>query len=191
MRTRNAKGHYAKEGSRMLTTNSNPTTTVGHATVAKYVGIDPGLDGGVAMITLAPEVWRTPVIKTGGKRAYDVPAMIELLRPMVGCIKIACIEQAHAFPQIGAGTNFAVGHGYGLWLGILATLKIPHMTVSANAWTKRMHAGVNAKDSKAKSLIVAQRLWPEVNFVPEGCRKPHDGLIDAALIAEYGRRENR
>lgn len=43
--------------------------------------------------------------------------------------------------------------------------------------------------SKAASALVAQRLWPGVDWRASArCSKPHDGLTDAACIAEWGRR---
>jgi hypothetical protein len=41
--------------------------------------------------------------------------------------------------------------------------------------------------AKAKAEIVAKRLFPNQNWFIGKCRKPHDGAIDAALIAEYTR----
>jgi len=42
------------------------------------------------------------------------------------------------------------------------------------------------KDSKAMALEASKRLFPKHNFIPEGCRVPFDGWIDAALIALHG-----
>lgn len=41
-------------------------------------------------------------------------------------------------------------------------------------------------DTKATSMVAAHMLFPKVNFVPPRCRNEHDGLIDAALIANWG-----
>lgn len=41
-------------------------------------------------------------------------------------------------------------------------------------------------DPKATSFAAASRRFPDMDFIPEGCRAPHDGVIDAALIAYYG-----
>ena len=43
--------------------------------------------------------------------------------------------------------------------------------------------------NKAYALAKAKELWPDEDFIPVGCRKPHDGIIDAALIAEFHRRK--
>lgn len=46
-------------------------------------------------------------------------------------------------------------------------------------------------DTKPRALAKALQLWPGETFLAsERCRVPHDGMIDAALIAEYGRINN-
>jgi len=51
---------------------------------------------------------------------------------------------------------------------------------------KRKKPAPKVKDNKAMSIEAAKRLFPKVNFIPEGCRTPFDGWTDAALIALYG-----
>lgn len=151
-----------------------------------YVGIDPGKQGGIVMLENGePErLFRTPLVGD----QYDTAKMISGLKGWVVGAHVV-IEQCQAFPKIGAGTNFKVGYGFGLWLGMLAALEIPHTVVQAQRWHKAMCKGVPGKDTKARALVVARRLWPSETFVPPGCKVPHDGLVDAALIAEWGRRE--
>jgi len=64
-------------------------------------------------------------------------------------------------------------------------------TWSPRTWQAEMHRGVDAPRSTAKqrSALVASRLWPDEDWRFERMRKPHDGKIDAALIAEYTRRQ--
>jgi predicted RNase H-like nuclease (RuvC/YqgF family) len=66
------------------------------------VGIDPGLDGGVALIGADGSVLlrTTPVLTAGSRREYDVAAMAGLLsaRP----IGLAVIEAAGARPGQGS-----------------------------------------------------------------------------------------
>jgi len=40
-------------------------------------------------------------------------------------------------------------------------------------------------------LLKARQLWPDETWLASPrCTKPHDGMIDAALIAEYARISN-
>lgn len=55
---------------------------------------------------------------------------------------------------------------------------------------KRNKAGemMFKSDPKATSLNAARRIFDgmDVQFVPKGCKKEHDGIVDAALIAYHG-----
>ena len=51
---------------------------------------------------------------------------------------------------------------------------------------KKPKPAPKVKDNKTMALVAANRLFPKVSFVPEGSRKPHDGWVDAALIALWG-----
>lgn len=172
------------------------------------VGIDPGVGGAIALLR-ADRLWvyPTPTITVrtarGGKRTeYDEPAMGRILAPAL--IANAFIEEAVARPMmrrdkegkrqpVGPGQVIDAGRlmfGYGLWRGILAGRGIPYQVVPPQAWQKAMLAGMPKGDTKASSILVAQRLWPDASFRrTERCTKAHDGMTDAALIAEFGRRQ--
>ena len=56
------------------------------------------------------------------------------------------------------------------------------------AWQKKMFEGIAHEkgQSKQASILVAQRLFPEVRFVSTlKATKIHDGMTDAALMAVY------
>ena len=52
-----------------------------------------------------------------------------------------------------------------------------------------MHKGIASKmKAKEKSKLAYRRLFPALDLKKtDGCKVPHDGFIDALLIAEYGR----
>jgi hypothetical protein len=61
--------------------------------------------------------------------------------------------------------------------------------VPPQAWTGALHkkAPMTFANPKESSLYVARQLWPDQNFLAtERSRVPHDGVVDAALIAYYG-----
>lgn len=89
----------------------------------------------------------------------------------------------------GRKSAFTFGYGAGVLEGIIVTLGLRYQMVGAPTWMKAMCSGVKPqKTTKARCLIAAQRLVPGESFIPEGCKKYHDGIVDAFLIAEYGRR---
>ncbi|MFH1022109.1 MAG: Holliday junction endonuclease [Planctomycetota bacterium] len=152
--------------------------------MSHIIGIDPGLDGGLAAITPEGlELAVMPVVAVGPKREIDERALVEWIfwhRP--GSI---FIERVQAMPRQGVVSMFSFGTGWGLVRGICAGLSLPYELVRPQEWQKAMLEG----QPKGSEYLVASRLWPNAEWrATERARNPHGGLVDAALIAEYGRR---
>jgi len=146
------------------------------------IGIDPGKNGAVVGLGKSGAVLMTERMpKDIGSTAY----ILKTASP-----DFVVIEKAQAMPGQGVSSMFKYGCHFGEILGVLATLRIPHELVTPRTWTKAMHQGTAGGEPKKRSLEAARRLFPGVNLVPQGCRKPHDGIIDALLIAEWARRKN-
>ncbi len=97
------------------------------------------------------------------------------------------IEKCQAMPGQGVSSMFRYGMHYGEILGVLGALGIPFVTVPPKKWQARIIGKFNKGQSKIEAYKKAKQLWPDVDFVEERCRIPHDGIVDAALIAEFGR----
>lgn len=142
-----------------------------------FIGIDPGQKGGVAIIHPdSAEAWRYP---------GDIVAAADLLRELhiKHAIKLACIESVHSMPGQGVSSTFKFGQNFGAWLGMLAALGIPHTTVTPHKWQKAvLDAGTG--DTKARSLNMARRLYPDVDLR----YKADDGKADALMMALYAKR---
>ena len=93
-------------------------------------------------------------------------------------------------PGQGLTSTLQTGKGFGILLGLLAGLEMPHQVVAAKAWQGKLFTGVKADlDTKIKSEIVAKRIFPSADFrKSDRARVAADGLTDAACIAEYARR---
>jgi crossover junction endodeoxyribonuclease RuvC len=145
-------------------------------------GIDPGQTGGLALISQHGI-------------AVDVMPDISLFATWIGVQKRGWgnlhvfIEKAQTMPKQGIASAFNYGRHFGELLGVLVAYSIPHTLVPPATWTRQMHLGCTADKPKGKSLEACQRLFPEVNLIPGKKRKPHDGIIDALLLAEFGRRQ--
>ena len=154
-----------------------------------YIGIDPGLDGGIAVLMHRTQsVYKTPVI--GGKD-YDIGAMRKILATLKDLDSIfVVIENQISMPGQGLTSTLQTGKGFGIWLGLLAGLGLPYQVIGAKQWQTKLFTGVKGTlDTKAKSEVIAKRLFPDVDFrKSERATKANDGLTDAILIAEYGRR---
>lgn len=140
------------------------------------IGIDPGRSGGIAMLSLDGKIEILDLLTPS--------CLIEILHDQR--ITYAFIERAQSMPGQGVSSMFNYGMGYGQCLGILEALRTSFVCVHPRTWTKFCHAGTKAGDTKARSVEAANRLFPGVPFIHTGCRKPHLGMVEAALIAHYG-----
>ena len=120
------------------------------------------------------------------------------------------LEEVHAMYGSSAGATFAFGGAYHGIIAICAGLGRKPLLVQPKAWQRVVYEGIpeirkpdieikkgkrkgqttrGRRDTKAMSLLAAQKLFPDANLLANSrCKVPHDGIVDALLIAEYGRR---
>jgi hypothetical protein len=165
-----------------------------------FLGIDPGNSGGFALINKDGDIsglWVMPRI--GSKMDYDRTA--KLIKSISGYCELngekllIGIEKPCAFLPGKIHSNFPMlnyGTGFGVLIGAIAVLEIPYLLIHPKTWQKEIWTGSDKrKDPKKKSLEISRRLFPKADLrATARCKKPHDGLIDALLIAEYCRRKN-
>lgn len=162
-----------------------------------YIGIDPGLDGGLAFIgnekiEIKTCVYGIPTLTRkkgkGTKREYNINALVGLLRILTQDIAradlIAYLESVHAMPKQGVVSQFTFGQGFGIWQGLLAALEIPYELIIPQRWKKEMLDGTG-KDKEA-SRLKALRMFP--SLTKELSLKKDEGKAEALLIAAYGQR---
>lgn len=144
-----------------------------------YIGIDPGKNGGIACM------------KEGCADLDVVPYDDEILINNLHIIykySIPCVcylEQVHAMPKQGVSSTFNFGMNFGFIQGVLRAYNIPYELVTPQKWKKEF----SCTSDKNTSISVCKRLFPGVNLRrTEKCTKDHDGMAEALLIAEYGRR---
>jgi hypothetical protein len=90
-------------------------------------------------------------------------------------------------PQ-GSVSIFSHGRGYGILEGLVVGLGLKYELVHTLAWQNALTKGLPG-DSKSRAAMVAARLFPGLDLRPSvRARKGHEGIIDALLLAEYGRR---
>ena len=156
----------------------------------KIIGIDPGLSGALALVTVE-RVLALPMPVLGitkTKKVIDEGAFCAFLEKRRERIGHVFIEKVGAMPGQGVTSMFNFGLGWGLVRGICVGLHLPYTLVMPQTWKKVMCHGM-PKGSKDVSIIIAKRLWPGVNlFRSTRCKNECDGMADALLIAEYGRR---
>jgi len=166
------------------------------AKVTRIVGIDPGIGGAVVILDQDGEMsrcMRTPIIIEAGKKNYDLQLMREVLRgahhdaEKSGGSVLVGIEKVHTLPRDGRVGAFRFGMGFGIWLGILSALFIPYEEITPQRWQARMLAGLpRGPHTKSSAVTASKARFPHI---PIGV-KADWGIADAALIAEFVRRQH-
>lgn len=136
----------------------------------RYIGIDPGMSGGIACHY---DGQPSEVFKLDATEA-DIA---EWLWCRVSN-SFAHIESVHSMPKQGVASSFKFGRSYGFLRGLLIGLKIPFEEVTPQKWQAAM--GCRSKGDKNVTKARAQQLFPNI-------RMTH-AIADALLIAEFCRR---
>lgn len=143
-----------------------------------FLGIDPGQKG--AAVALRGNGSTVYLCKFDG---LDPLKVIEFYRP--GEIISVILEQVHAMPGQGVSSMFNFGVGYGRLQGFLTGRGIAFQLVPPQTWQAWLPP---LEDPKERARAYAAEAWGLERFIGAGCRVPHQGMIDAACMAEYGRR---
>ena len=162
-----------------------------------YLGIDPGKQGAFVILdensTIIEQIG-TPLI---GKE-YDRQAIIEILTSRefhkVG------LENPDIIFGVAKSAVASLSNCVGLIEGMMLGLEIPFILIKPKEWQKECWKHINiqkkvdskSNDTKATSTLAAVNLWPRENFKITNAGNPsknhNDGMVDAALVAEYVRR---
>ena len=147
----------------------------------------------------------------------DVVRMVKELAPYAKDIVLMVQENVHAIYGSSAKGSFEFGDANGalrsalLIVSHMAGTNLPVHLVMPKKWQEVTWKPINVIgapvldkdtkepqrlrngsikikiDTKATSLVAAKATFPGVSFVQPRCKKEHDGCVDAALIAYYGR----
>lgn len=143
-----------------------------------YIGIDPGKDGCVAILTDKKGAMPTMI-------PFDEVNASEALQEVSGHPSIACLEHVTAMPKQGSVSMFNFCMNFGFWQGLLTAYKIPFELVRPDKWKKEFSITAD----KNTSIAVCKRLFPGINLrKSDGCKKDHDGMAESALMAVYAKR---
>lgn len=153
------------------------------------LGIDPGLNGAMAIIDKQGrlvEVFDMPTVemKVGRttKNRISPELLTQELRGKWEMIDAAYIEQVASSPQMGVASAFSFGEGFGIIKGVLAALHIPCHLVPPAKWKRDLKLNSSKDGSRAKAI----QLWPEQ--AGEFKRVKDDGRAEAALIGYWALR---
>jgi hypothetical protein len=164
----------------------------------KYMGIDIGKKGAIYMMKEdGTEDWRVPMpmIKT----QVDWHGLNQILEPYEGFNGMVVFEKLNVIFGSSKKTAFSMGEQYGAVRQCCIAHSLRYTEVPAKKWQSEIFQGQvkitktgskAALDTKAMALVAAKRLFPKVNLLmTDASSVPHDGLVDALLMAEYARRK--
>lgn len=160
-----------------------------------FLGIDGGLGGAIALLRDDSIIkkWITPIYDSGEKREYDMRKILDILLEAAITAQhndekiLYLLEKAQPTPIGGKMQMFSLGFSFGMFQGILISLRVPFQIVRARDWQKEVLRGLSASDTKEASILFASRRWPSEDWrATPRCKNLHDGLTDAANIAYYG-----
>ena len=152
------------------------------------VGIDNGLDGGLAAISshkgeLIDRI-KMPTKKVGNKREVDSYNVYRWLCDLHSPYVLAVEEPLAHAKSSQAVRSMALS--FGKLAGMAESRVQKFERVPVRAWQKAMLGKVPRGETKAYALAKASELCPDENWLAsEKAKKPHDGIIDAYLIARH------
>ena len=110
-----------------------------------YIGIDPGVNGGCAILDdeMNLIVHRCP---------RDIKKMADILYDYQFKDCYAVIERVHSFPGQGVVSTFTFGNNFGQWQGILAAHDIPFVYVQPKKWMESFQPLSKEKSIRKREL---------------------------------------
>lgn len=169
-----------------------------------YVGIDPGKNGGIAAIypDLSLDLWAMPQKdnEIDGDKLTSIIELIETGAEVFHQSKaLFAIEDVHSVYGSSAKSNFQFGRSLGIIEGVLYGKLIIAGKVPPKTWQHVAFKGIEkiklpgertkgkgVYDNKAMALQAVQRMYPGADLRKSSrAKNPHDGIIDALLIANY------
>ena len=141
-----------------------------------YVGIDPGINGGICLIFPDSKIHHIEIHKCPATIRDMADILDDWIDP--SATVRAVIEKVHAFPGQGVTSTFNFGKNFGIWLGILNGLRIPYVEVSPQKWMK-VYGSMpkDKKDRKNHLKGLAQSLYPQEKITLK--------TADAVLLAHF------
>lgn len=158
------------------------------------VGIDNGVSGGLVAIGPLGHIIAKivmPIQRARKGNEIDVRAVYQWMVSIQARADITAviIEEPGGSKSAKAACSMA-----GSFHALRAVCEIRSYRwhrVTPREWQKVMLPGCAGGDTKPRALAKARQLWPDEDWrASDRCKIAHDGLIDAALIAEFARLKN-
>lgn len=146
-------------------------------TFTRYCGIDPGVTGAIVILNEAGGLEEAIVMPNEA----DLVKVAKTLRNA-----FVTIEDPSPNPAWGVASAWGFARHIGYLQGTFPwAVRVRPQAWQKDVWMKELVEG--KKCPKEKSHVMAKTIWPLVDWrATARSRNPHDGLVDAALIAYWG-----
>lgn len=170
-----------------------------------YISADPGKEGALSCIDQESRlVDRIATPRIGATGPVDLAEEFRFCKDLIEKMNpektLFVIEDVHALYGVSTSSTSSLMENKGQLEGLFFALSVSYPNcsfhlIAPKTWQKCVwsHADkvmeANKVNTKKTSLACAKRLWPGDDFLKnDKCRTPHDGIVDAMLIAEAARR---
>lgn len=155
------------------------------------IGIDNGLKGGLCAISsehgLVIRHTPMPVKDIGNKTEVDVSGLVSWIKDFTGDDVVVAIEEPLKHARSSQAMR-SMAISFGKCLGACETIPVSVYRIQVTDWQKKILGRVAKGQTKARALAVADSIWSGESWLASArSRTPHDGIVDAALIAHYTR----
>jgi hypothetical protein len=149
------------------------------------IGIDPGKKGAIVILNNNLSIESYLLFQDKWDYSTIARNLFQFIKDF-SCGPVY-FEDVHSIFGASAKSNFSFGKTTGVQLGVVSAIFPDVHLVQPKTWQgKVITSDDKGSTTKERALSAAQRIFPDYNFIPKGCRTPSDGLLDAALIAYYG-----
>ena len=152
----------------------------------KIIGIDPGLNGAIAVLqdNKVKEIFDVPVMPEGkkNKRQLNSAQLVKLLKDIISDNEevVVIVENVSAMPGQGVTSMFNFGQTFGAIKGICAALGLPIFFVRPAKWKKHFDLINSSKDASRTKAI---EMYPSISN--QLSKKKDVNKSDAILIARF------
>ena len=147
-----------------------------------FIGIDPGKNGGVAVINEVPDHEGTISFRCPKKPVEMAYTLMATIPNHVSYEDVFVnIEHVHAMPNNGVVSMFSFGQNLGQWEGILGAFELNVKYITPRAWMDHYDCQprMDKKERKRYLRNIAETLFPNIKMT--------FNISDALLIANYNK----
>lgn len=160
-----------------------------------FVGIDPGLNGAIAIIDKDGKFVRVEnlvkVIKeyaTGFVKQnlspLDLHLKLEIIKHYFSTKSLVAVEYVTSMPTDGAASAFSFGDTVGVIRAVLDCSILPYIYVPVKVWKKHFNLTNNKEESRQKALEIFPEAHQDLKL------KKYTDKAEALLIARYAYETN-